>query len=57
MSPEGIAPRGALHPHRPDRACRSDLDLVIDPSLDPLNELVETLDPERFYVDPDVARI
>lgn len=33
-----------------------DLDLVIDPSLDQLNELVGGLDPERFYVDPDVAR-
>ena len=33
-----------------------DLDLVINPSLDQLNELVGALDPERFYVDPDVAR-
>jgi len=33
-----------------------DLDLVIDPSLDQLNELLAMLDPERFYVDPDVAR-
>ena len=32
-----------------------DLDLVIDPSLDQLNELVGALDPERFYVDPEVA--
>jgi hypothetical protein len=33
-----------------------DLDLVIDPSPDQLNELIGALDPERFYVDPDVAR-
>ena len=33
-----------------------DLDLVIAPSLDQLNELLAALDPERFYVDPDVAR-
>jgi len=33
-----------------------DLDLVIDPGLDQLNRLVGALDPERFYVDPDVAR-
>ena len=33
-----------------------DLDLVIDPNLDRLNELLAALDPERFYVDPDVAR-
>jgi len=33
-----------------------DLDLVIDPSLDQLTELVRALDPERFYVDLDVAR-
>jgi hypothetical protein len=33
-----------------------DLDLVIDPNLDQLNELVGALDPERFYVDLDVAR-
>jgi hypothetical protein len=33
-----------------------DLDLVIDPSLDQLNELVGAFDPEHFYVDPYVAR-
>src|SRR3954469_22203320 len=33
-----------------------DLDLVIDPSPDQLNELIDALDPERFYLDPDVAR-
>jgi len=33
-----------------------DLDLVIDPSLDQLNRVIGALDPERFYVDPDVAR-
>jgi hypothetical protein len=33
-----------------------DLDLVIDPSPDQLNELIGALDPERFYLDPDVAR-
>lgn len=32
-----------------------DLDLVIDPNLDQLNELVGAFDPEHFYVDPDVA--
>ena len=32
-----------------------DLDLVIDPTPDQLNELIGALDPERFYVDPDVA--
>jgi hypothetical protein len=34
-------------------------DLVIDPSPDQLNELIEALDPERFYMDPvrfDAAR-
>src|SRR5262245_1186844 len=29
-----------------------DLDLVIDPKPDQLNELLEALDPERFYVAP-----
>jgi hypothetical protein len=33
-----------------------DLDLVIDPSPGQLNELLNALDLERFYVDPDVAR-
>jgi hypothetical protein len=33
-----------------------DLDLVIDPSPDQLNELIGALDPERFYLDADVAR-
>lgn len=33
-----------------------DLDLVIDPSSGQLNRLVEDLDPEKYYVDPDVAR-
>lgn len=33
-----------------------DLDLVIDPNPDQLNELIEAIDPERFYLDPDVAR-
>jgi len=30
-----------------------DLDLVIDPRSDQLNELIGALDPERFYVDLD----
>jgi hypothetical protein len=33
-----------------------DLDLVIDPSFAQLSELLGALDPEHFYVDPDVAR-
>lgn len=33
-----------------------DLDLVVDPDLEQLDELLAALDPERFYVDPDVAR-
>jgi hypothetical protein len=33
-----------------------DLDLVIDPRPDQLDRLVEALDPEEYYVDPDVAR-
>lgn len=33
-----------------------DLDLVIDPSLAQLNELLDALDRERLYVDVDVAR-
>ncbi|TMQ03423.1 MAG: nucleotidyltransferase family protein [Deltaproteobacteria bacterium] len=33
-----------------------DLDLVIDPRPDQLNELLGALDAEQFYVDPDVAR-
>ena len=33
-----------------------DLDVVIDPRLEQLDALVMALDPERFYVDPDVAR-
>jgi hypothetical protein len=33
-----------------------DLDMVIDPSPTQLNELLNALDPERFYVGPDVAR-
>jgi hypothetical protein len=33
-----------------------DLDIVIDPSLDQLNELLSTLDLDHYYVDPDVAR-
>jgi len=33
-----------------------DLDLVIDPSPEQLNQLLASLDPEHYYVDPDVAR-
>jgi hypothetical protein len=33
-----------------------DLDLVIDPSLEQLNQLLAALEPEHYYVDPDVAR-
>jgi len=33
-----------------------DLDLVIDPTGDQLERLLAALDPERFYVDPEVAR-
>lgn len=33
-----------------------DLDLVVDPRPEQLDELVGALDPERFYVDPEVAR-
>ena len=33
-----------------------DLDLVIDPGIDQLNQLLTGLDPERYYVDADVAR-
>ena len=33
-----------------------DLDLVVDPNLNQLEELLGALDLERFYVDPDVAR-
>jgi hypothetical protein len=33
-----------------------DLDLVIDPRPDQLNEILAALDAEHYYVDPDVAR-
>ncbi|MBA2541984.1 MAG: hypothetical protein H0V17_20245 [Deltaproteobacteria bacterium] len=33
-----------------------DLDLVIDPSVEQLDRLVAGLDPERYYVDLEVAR-
>jgi hypothetical protein len=33
-----------------------DLDLVIDPSPEQLNQLLAALDSDRYYVDPDVAR-
>jgi hypothetical protein len=33
-----------------------DLDLVIDPSAPQLDALLASLDPDRYYVDPDVAR-
>ena len=33
-----------------------DLDLVIDPSPQQLNELLAALDPADYYVDPEVAR-
>lgn len=33
-----------------------DLDLVVDPRLEQLDELLGALDPEHFYFDPDVAR-
>lgn len=33
-----------------------DLDLVIDPNSAQLDRLLERLDPELYYVDPDVAR-
>jgi hypothetical protein len=33
-----------------------DVDLVIDPSATQLDELLAALDPELYYVDPDVAR-
>ena len=33
-----------------------DLDLVIDPRPDQLNELLGAFDPEHYYVDPDIAR-
>ena len=32
-----------------------DLDIVIDPSKEGLQELLRRLPPDRFYVDPDVA--
>jgi hypothetical protein len=32
------------------------LDLVIDPSAASLDHFLRELDPDRFYVDPDVAR-
>ena len=33
-----------------------DLDLVIDPTPEQLNRLLAALDPDDYYVDPDVAR-
>lgn len=33
-----------------------DLDIVIDPTHDQLEDLLAALDPDRFYVDHDVAR-
>ncbi len=33
-----------------------DLDLVVDPTATQLDELLGMLDPEQYYVDPDVAR-
>ena len=33
-----------------------DLDIVIDPSIDQLEQLLRALPSERYYVDPDVAR-
>ncbi len=33
-----------------------DLDFVIDPSPEQLDKLIAALDPERYYVDRDVAR-
>lgn len=33
-----------------------DLDLVIDPTADTLDQLLATLDPDLFYVDADTAR-
>ena len=33
-----------------------DLDVVIDPTPDALDQLVSNLDPDRFYVDVDTAR-
>jgi len=33
-----------------------DLDLVIDPGGEQLARLLEALDPDAYYVDPDVAR-
>ena len=33
-----------------------DLDLVIDPSVEQLEQLLGMLDPDHFYVDADVAR-
>jgi hypothetical protein len=33
-----------------------DLDLLIDPTSDQLEQLLKRLPPERYYVDPDTAR-
>jgi hypothetical protein len=33
-----------------------DLDLVIDPAPEQLDRLIASLDPDRYYVDADVAR-
>jgi hypothetical protein len=33
-----------------------DLDVVIDPTPEQLERLLHALDPERYYVDPEVAR-
>jgi hypothetical protein len=33
-----------------------DLDIVIDPSGASLDQFLREIDPDRFYVDPDVAR-
>ncbi len=33
-----------------------DLDLVIDPTAEQLEQFLASIDMERFYVDPDVAR-
>jgi hypothetical protein len=42
--------------HHGEPRTTQDLDLVIDPSRDQLDALLRALAPDRFYVDPDVAR-
>src|ERR1041384_6005802 len=51
----GVGGASASPPHGEPRMTR-DLDLVIDPRPDQLNELLAAVDAEHYYVDPDVAR-